>query len=44
MLTFLGRRPAARPRVLSERGQGLAVLLGAVAALLWIALRAKGLA
>lgn len=43
MLTFLARRPASRPRVLSERGQGLAVLLGFFAALLWLCARAKGL-
>lgn len=44
MLTFLPRGRRARPVILSERGQGLAVLLAALAGLLWIAARAKGLA
>lgn len=38
-------RRTARPRgrLLNERGQGLALLLSALAALLWLAARAKGL-
>ncbi len=43
MLTFLPPRRTARPVVLSERGQGLALLLFALAGLLWLAARAKGL-
>lgn len=42
MLVFLNRRPAARPRVLTERGQGLAVLLAALAAIFWLIGRANG--
>ena len=39
------RRNTHRPRarLLNERGQGLAWLLSALAALLWLAARAKGL-
>ena len=43
MLTFLPRRRPTRPVVLSERGQGVAGLLFALAALLWLAAKAKGL-
>lgn len=42
MLVFLNRRPPARPRVLSERGQGLAVLLAMVAGLFWLVVAANG--
>lgn len=43
MLIFLPRRRPARPAVLTERGQGLAVLLFAIAALLWVCAAAKGM-
>lgn len=43
MLSFLDRRPASKPRLLSERGQGVAVLLIALAALFAACARAKGL-
>lgn len=43
MLTFLPRPRRTRPIVLTERGQGLAALLFALAALLWLAAKAKGL-
>ena len=43
MLSFHPRRPAARGRLLNERGQGLAGLLIALAVLLWTCARAKGL-
>lgn len=43
MLTFLPRRRASRPVVLTERGQGLAALLGAIAALFALCAAAKGL-
>lgn len=42
MLTFLGRRPARRGRVLNERGQGLALLIFGLAILFLICLLAKG--
>ncbi|WP_309628181.1 hypothetical protein [Brevundimonas sp.] len=42
MLTFLGRRPASRPRLLSERGQGVALLLLALAAIFLLIVTAKG--
>lgn len=42
MLTFLGRRPASRPRLLSERGQGLALLIFGLALLFAVCLIAKG--
>lgn len=37
------RRGPVRPIVLTERGQGLAVLLFAIAFLLWVCVEAKGL-
>ena len=43
MLTYLPPRRRARPVVLSERGQGLAVLLFFLAGLLGLCARAKGL-
>lgn len=43
MLTFLGRRPAARPRLFTERGQGLAALLAALGVIFAACARAKGL-
>lgn len=42
MLTFLPRRRPARPIVLTERGQGLAVLLFAIAGLFALCLAARG--
>lgn len=45
ILTRLAMRRRSRPRpaLLTERGQGLAVLLSALAVLFWVAARAKGL-
>lgn len=42
MLTFLGRRPASRPRLFTERGQGLALLICGLAVLFAVCLIAKG--
>lgn len=42
MLTFLPRRRPVRRAVLTERGQGLAVLLLAIAAIFWFVAKAKG--
>lgn len=41
-MIFQNRRPPVRGRILTERGQGLALLLAALAGLLWLAARAKG--
>lgn len=37
------RTTRGRGRLLNERGQGMALLLSGLAALLWLAARAKGL-
>ncbi len=42
-MIFQNRRPPVRGRILNERGQGLALLLSALAVLLWLCARAKGL-
>ncbi len=39
---IFNRRRRARPVLLNERGQGLAVLIGALAGIFWIVGRAKG--
>jgi hypothetical protein len=41
-MMFLNRRPPARGRILTERGQGLAVLLAALAGLFLLVLKVKG--
>lgn len=41
-MVFLNRRPPVRGRVLSERGQGLAILLAAVAVIFWLIAKANG--
>lgn len=41
-MVFLNRRPPARGRLLTERGQGLAVLLAAVAAIFWLIAKVNG--
>lgn len=43
MLTFLARKKPSRPRLFTERGQGLAVLLLCVAAIFALCAHAKGL-
>lgn len=43
MISFLGRKKPSRPRLFTERGQGLAVLLLCVAAIFALCARAKGL-
>jgi hypothetical protein len=43
MLTLLPRRRPARPVVLTERGQMLALLLTLLGILFWICAAAKGL-
>lgn len=43
MLTFLPRRRPVRRAVLTERGQGFAVLLTAIAVIFWLVAKAKGL-
>lgn len=41
-MVFQNRRPAVRGRILNERGQGLAVLLAAVAGLFCLVIAANG--
>ena len=43
MLVFLNRPRRPRPALLNERGQGLAVLLAALAVLLAIVVAARGM-
>lgn len=43
MLIFLDRKKPSRPRLFSERGQGVALLLLALAVLFAACARAKGL-